>query len=637
MIIKYRPDIDGLRAVAVLLVVIYHAFPASLPGGFIGVDIFFVISGYLITSILKKEMQNGNYSIIEFYRRRIDRIYPALLVVMLSVFVFGWFTLFADEFMQMGKQIAGGATFVANIVLYSETGYFNTLSVTKPFLHLWSLGIEEQYYLVFPVILYFLYKRNINPLLSIVTLFVISFALNIFEVANDVEKTFYLPQYRFWELLAGSVLAMLLHGDKSKPVNKHISTLLSLSALALIIATSLQITSAVLFPGWYALIPVAASFVLIYTAQYSAPVNSLMSSRPFVYIGLISYPLYLWHWPLLSIARVINGDATSLKIRIALVVAAFVLASLTYIFLERPLRRVKSWTRKTLPLFISVLLVGAAGFYAFYSNGVPSRTIVEKNIAVNNQLNGAMWQYTQNGICNNKYHFNSISKMKWWFCELKDNRDPDIILLGNSYANHLYPGIANNKELSGLNVLSIGTSNAAYGVIEKNLNNSGLQYDYINGIIRDTSSIKTVIISGLNPEPDKTYIKALADRINLITSWGKRVVVFAPHVTISDNIKACFSRPLKQPESDCVTDDSERKNILKGFDKVKKALTGNNSVYFYDPNEAFCNNGKCSSIVDGMPVYRDDFKHLSEYASMRVGEGFVRWAKSNHPELVTNK
>ncbi|HCP2967943.1 TPA: acyltransferase, partial [Escherichia coli] len=180
MLIKYRPEIDGLRAIAVLLVVIYHAFPSLIPGGFIGVDIFFVISGFLITSILKAEISNSKYSIKEFYRRRIDRLFPALLLVMFSVYIFGWFTLFSDEFMQLGKQLAGGAGFIANIVLYSETGYFNATSATKPFLHLWSLGIEEQFYLLFPVILYFSYKRKLNLVLVVCFLAIISFVLNIF-------------------------------------------------------------------------------------------------------------------------------------------------------------------------------------------------------------------------------------------------------------------------------------------------------------------------------------------------------------------------------------------------------------------------------------------------------------------------
>ncbi|MER1647635.1 acyltransferase [Enterobacter hormaechei] len=298
MLIKYRPEIDGLRAIAVILVVVYHAFPTVIPGGFIGVDIFFVISGFLITSILKAEISTGKYSIKEFYRRRIDRLFPALLLVMFSVYIFGWFTLFSDEFMQLGKQLAGGAGFIANIVLYSETGYFNATSATKPFLHLWSLGIEEQFYLLFPIILYFSYRKKLNLVLVVGILAAISFALNIFSISENIERTFYLPQYRHWELLLGAILALLLHGEKGKQPIKLLASALTVLSVAVIIITAFTLTSAAPFPGWYALLPVVASVFLIYGLQSDSLIKPILSSRPFVFVGLISYPLYLWHWPL---------------------------------------------------------------------------------------------------------------------------------------------------------------------------------------------------------------------------------------------------------------------------------------------------------------------------------------------------
>ncbi|HDK9922545.1 acyltransferase family protein [Escherichia coli] len=323
MLIKYRPEIDGLRAIAVLLVVIYHAFPSLIPGGFIGVDIFFVISGFLITSILKAEISNSKYSIKEFYRRRIDRLFPALLLVMFSVYIFGWFTLFSDEFMQLGKQLAGGAGFIANIVLYSETGYFNATSATKPFLHLWSLGIEEQFYLLFPIILYFSYKRKFNLVLVVCFLAIISFVLNIFSISENVERTFYLPQYRHWELLLGAVLALLLHGEKGKQPNKWLAVTLTVLSVSVILIAAFVLTSTTPFPGWYALLPVVASVFLIFGLQCDGPIKSILSSKLFVFVGLISYPLYLWHWPLFSLAHIINGSTPPDFIMLGLMVASF--------------------------------------------------------------------------------------------------------------------------------------------------------------------------------------------------------------------------------------------------------------------------------------------------------------------------
>lgn len=635
MIIKYRPDIDGLRAVAVLLVVVYHAFPSALPGGFIGVDIFFVISGYLITSILKKEMQTGKYSILEFYRRRIDRIFPALLVVMFSVFAFGWFTLFADEFMQMGKQMAGGAGFIANIVLYSETGYFNTLSVTKPFLHLWSLGIEEQYYLVFPIILYFIYKRKLNPLVVISILFVISFFLNVHQIQSDVEKTFYLPQYRFWELLAGSILAIVIHGDKSKPINGVISTFLSSIALAVILFASFTITSSVPFPGWYALIPVASSFLLILTAQYSKPVSFVLSSKPFVFFGLISYPLYLWHWPLLSMARVINGETPEPSVRYALVAISIVMATLTYFVIERSLKRIKSWRKKTIPLIALMIVAGILGLYSFVSGGVTNRHTVKVSNEISAQLNGAMWQYTKNDNCMNAYPYAKLNELPFWFCTMKRKESPDIMLLGNSYANHLYPGLAFNAYLKDLNVLSIGMKDVTLGINYPDVKVVREEYTFLNNLIKNTPSIKYVIISGISISADDKYITALSSRVRTIESYGKKVIIFAPHVKLSDNIKACFARPLKKPQQDCVTNTDELIKIRAMFELIKTKVSHDNpGTLYFDPNDVICTKEKCSSVINGMPVYRDDYKHFSEYASKKVGLLFADWAKTNAPELT---
>lgn len=204
---KYRPDIDGLRAIAVLSVVIFHAFPNLLKGGFIGVDIFFVISGFLISTIILNGLEKDSFSFVEFYSRRIKRIFPALLLVLIASFVLGWFVLLADEYKQLGKHIAGGAGFVSNFVLWKESGYFDNTSETKPLLHLWSLGIEEQFYIVWPLLLWFVWKQRLNPLTITLIVMLSSFILNISTVQSDAVAAFYSPQTRFWELLTGSILA----------------------------------------------------------------------------------------------------------------------------------------------------------------------------------------------------------------------------------------------------------------------------------------------------------------------------------------------------------------------------------------------------------------------------------------------
>jgi len=205
---RYRPDIDGLRAVAVLAVVGFHAFPALVKGGFIGVDIFFVISGFLITTIIIGSLKRNSFSLLKFYSRRIKRIFPALLLVLIASIVIGGFTLLAGEFKQLSLHIAGGAGFISNFVYWKESGYFDNAADTKPLLHLWSLGIEEQFYIIWPILLWLAWKLRLNLFAIIIVLACISLALNIVTVADDGVAAFYSPQTRFWELLAGSVIAM---------------------------------------------------------------------------------------------------------------------------------------------------------------------------------------------------------------------------------------------------------------------------------------------------------------------------------------------------------------------------------------------------------------------------------------------
>ena len=207
--IKYRPDIDGLRAIAVLSVICYHAFPHLIRGGFVGVDIFFVISGFLISSILIANLETNTFSFLAFYRKRINRIFPALILVLIVFLILGWFVLFPSEYEQLGSHVAGGASFISNFLLWYNTGYFDNAAETKPLLHLWSLGIEEQFYIIWPLVLWIAWKRQFNIMTIMIVIALLSFILNIREIKLDSVATFFSPQTRFWELLLGSILAYI--------------------------------------------------------------------------------------------------------------------------------------------------------------------------------------------------------------------------------------------------------------------------------------------------------------------------------------------------------------------------------------------------------------------------------------------
>jgi peptidoglycan/LPS O-acetylase OafA/YrhL len=299
---KYRPDIDGLRAIAVLSVVGYHTFPNFFKGGFVGVDVFFVISGYLISRIIFNAMDVNQFSFVDFYSRRIKRIFPALILVLLSCMMIGWWTLFADEYKQLGKHTAAGAAFISNLVLWDESGYFDNDAITKPLLHLWSLGVEEQFYIVWPLILWVAYKFRVQAALVIVGVALFSFVLNVTKIHIDIISAFYSPQSRFWELLFGSLLGWMTINRETyfQQLSSFSKECLSLTGCILLIVSFILMTDKSLFPGWWALLPVVGTVLVIAAGPLTWINRHVFSFRVLVWFGLISFPLYLWHWPLLS-------------------------------------------------------------------------------------------------------------------------------------------------------------------------------------------------------------------------------------------------------------------------------------------------------------------------------------------------
>jgi peptidoglycan/LPS O-acetylase OafA/YrhL len=382
---KYRPDLDGLRAVAVLAVVAFHAFPAWIKGGFIGVDVFFVISGFLISTIIFENLDNGTFSFTEFYARRVRRIFPALIIVLFACFIFGWFILLADEFNQLAKHIGAGAGFVSNLVLWSEAGYFDNSAETKPLLHLWSLGIEEQFYIVWPLLLWFSWKRKFNLLTLTVLVAFVSFGLNINGVKQYPVATFYSPLTRFWELLCGTLLAWfslykrnsssyirdridgflssLSFGDKQIKDGKTLANFISFFGLFALAYGFWQINDGLSFPGYWALMPVAGT-VLIISAGPMAWVNRIiLSSKVAVWFGLISFPLYLWHWPIFSFGRIIYDEAPPVEFKLLGVALSILLSSLTVKLIEKPFRFGNQRTGlKVATLSGLVISLGLVGF-----------------------------------------------------------------------------------------------------------------------------------------------------------------------------------------------------------------------------------------------------------------------------------
>lgn len=333
---SYRPDIDGLRAVAILPVLFFHAFPQFYLkwGGFTGVDIFFVISGFFISTIVLENLKNESFSFWGFYGRRIRRIFPALILIMASSLIAGYFVLTASEYKDLGRSVYAGAGFFANFILWKT----EAPDIADPMLHLWSLSIEEQFYIIWPLLLCLIWKLRINILFFTIGAILLSFAVNILSL-HDGAYVFSMPHTRVWELLLGGALAYLVHFQKL-PLLDNCNTQNGLSWLGalLLVIGFVVITADSAFPGYRGLLPTLGTFLII-LAGSKAWINRIILSHPLmVWVGLISYPLYLWHWQILYFQRVLTGSLNSLPLTLFSISISILLAWATYQFAEKPIR-----------------------------------------------------------------------------------------------------------------------------------------------------------------------------------------------------------------------------------------------------------------------------------------------------------
>ncbi|AHF77598.1 Acetyltransferase 3 [Sodalis praecaptivus] len=360
--INYRPDIDGLRAIAVMSVLMYHAFPILFRSGYVGVDIFFVISGFLITSIIRKEILKGEFSLLSFYKKRVRRIYPALILTLLGVVFLSWFLLSTTEFATALKHVIFSSLFTENFLLWSEDSYFDKASIFKPTLHIWSLAIEEQFYIFWPLIIVMLVRKKIE-VKGIVFFIVASFIINIYDIYNHPAAAYYSPLGRSWELMVGSLFSVLYTNRMKVSPGVKGKNNIALMGLGLVLVSIFLVPSQKYFPG-FAAIPVVFGSALVILYGEGTIVSRILSLKSLVFIGLISYPLYLVHWPLMSFASIITGHA-SVKVNALCLMIAMMLAYLIYSKAEKPIARkeltVSYYLFSTMIVipFLSFLLIGS--------------------------------------------------------------------------------------------------------------------------------------------------------------------------------------------------------------------------------------------------------------------------------------
>lgn len=639
----YRPDIDGLRAIAVLAVVVFHAFPGLLRGGFVGVDIFFVISGYLISSIILKRLMDDSFSFLEFYSRRIRRIFPSLLVVLSFLYAFGWLLLLPDEFEQAGKHIAGSAAFISNYLFWSEAGYFEADALSKPLLHLWSLGIEEQFYVFFPFLLWLCWKLRLSILGILVLLAVFSLYQSISLAKIDTVAGFYSPISRIWELMAGALLAYSkLHPGSilsNKPMlnvlfsrfsNFHptaVADTASIVGFSLIVLSVIAIRETDPFPGYLAILPAVGTLLVIGAGQETWINRSLLASNPLVWIGLISYPLYLWHWVLLSFLYIIRGGNTHFLINLAVVFISIALAWMTTKFIEASFRYGGRGRRKASILVIAMMSIGTIGFSAYLSSGYPLREGDIFQILKNGDIghdeyfeyqNRLYYPCTPQSFYEDALNWNEIARCN----QSKPNSPPDVALIGDSHAEHLFLGLADILQ----------DSNLVYYLKASIPIASNPEYQDVFEHILNEESIKTIIISAywsnrsMEISPSSSFEVELEQTISMLVNAGKAIYLVGDVPTFSFNPDQCkYKRRLGQINScseDRLNYDSRNLTYAPAFDSIRREFS---QVTVIDIAEHFCGADSCSMIDAGDLLFRDR-DHLniigSKYLAGKIAGAF---------------
>jgi peptidoglycan/LPS O-acetylase OafA/YrhL len=638
---KYRADIDGLRAVAILLVVFFHAF--NLRGGFIGVDIFFVISGFLISTIIFNNLDSGNFSFREFYARRVKRIFPALILVLSFCLIFGWFVLFDQEYRQLGYHVFRGSIFIINFQLLRESGYFDNAAELKPLLHLWSLSVEEQFYIIWPLILFIVYKVKSKPkskpksklFVTSVIIFISSFAFSVFSVRHNSSGAFYLPYSRFWEMMMGAILAYYniykansFNNFKNKIGAERLQNFLSSLGAILIVIGVLTIRRDS-FPGEWALLPTfGAAFIIAGKDGWFN--KNILQNKILIWFGLISYPLYLWHWPLLSFAKIIEDGNLSFLLRSIIVVFSIILAWLTYYFVEKPIRFGKQDNKlKILILSVVIISIGFVGYLLKKKDGVPERKIsINANAFLNNLKIDI--KKRKDLFCDDK------NLKEYSICAFEGNLFPDSLIIGDSHAQALYVALKDKYKQKGKNLAVITTGgfpilfNLSVKDGLKDERNT-LEISKVVKTIIDDSRVKEVILisrgtlyttstgfgnfdmkSNVNLVFDgveqklsnyEAFKKALYNTISELAEKNKKIIYVNSVPDLGFIIESCMDvRPFRifsKPRNPCAIVKSEYdKYSIDHKNLVNNVLSHFPTVKVINLSEAVCDNELCYGMMN---------------------------------------
>lgn len=645
---QYRPDIDGLRAIAVLCVIFFHAGFNTFSGGFVGVDIFFVISGYLITTIILNEKTSGTLSIVKFYERRARRIIPALFFVIFITTLVGAFIIFPKQFVDYGRSIIAVSFFASNILFNQDkqTGYFNGAADEKPLLHTWSLAVEEQYYLFFPVFIILFWKVGRNKLLLMIVLITLmSLGLSDYASRQGWLGNFFLIPTRAWELLIGSILAFFtVSKSKFLQVSPTNSTLLSLVGLSLLMISIFVFDSSVRFPSIFALVPTIGTALIIAFPDSNKWSSHLLSNRLLVGIGLISYSTYLWHQPIFVMAKITSIYPLTKTILVLLILLTIVLAYFTWRFIEQPFRNKSLVSQKkifSITAVGSVLLI-ITGLLIIKNDGFENRFSPKINQWLNPQVADKVSCIDQ---------FSPIEIRNGVMCKAGNMaQSPTFAVIGDSHAEAMLQALNHQALIEKRSFFMVSGGWCAplldfagtnkYFASCRETQNAGLN------TLAENKQIKTVILIaewpnytegyrwGSNPtayfDAQSTHIdiqhnpevfeRALKRTIDLLMKYNKNIVIVKTVPEFNFNVtdilikNAITGQNLSQLKI-TTTDDYEirNRNVSKFFNQFK-------NINYVEPKSKLCDtvSHKCEfKDALGNPMYSDS-SHLTFLGASKI-------------------
>lgn len=659
MSFKYRKDIDGLRAIAVLLVIFSHAHFSTLQGGFIGVDVFFVISGFLITSILRNAIENNVFSLLDFYLRRVRRILPALLFLLLGVSLTSWFILLPEDMYLFAQSAVAGLTAWANIFFSNISGgYWGHNVAIMPLTHLWSLAIEEQFYFLWPTVMYFSLKYMPKKAFKILTVILLLLLFGNSILLSDSPTAYYQFSARAFEILLGCTLA-LWHKELLR-VLRIPPFLLSLPGLLLIGCSAILLSENATFPGWNALWPCLGAALLLLSGQHRSMLSKLLGSPPFVFTGKISYSLYLWHWPILAFMS--YSGISIPQWRWPAIAASFVLATLSYYMIESPLRKERWATRSTLiRLFIvPVCLVLLFSQLNRFTDGMGFRFSGPKK-----QLLTQTFSYTTKkfpGCLQTKFTGEKLPQLENPLCIWGNNdtsgKSIDLLLVGDSHASALRGFVEKMTINAGLSGVEISQSATPFlpetdfytsngeriidaqkysSAVMKYITQSNVQFIaiaarypyYLYGKNEEEKTMGmskagesfTAISSTAN---EKTYAEQLEKLVGELIKLDRTPILFKGIPEMGRDVsRESIRSALYDLDLGFISRDKValRQNFMDHtIDSIAKRYP---QTIVIDPKDILCNNGRCNSVIDNTTLYLDD-DHLNYNGSRFIGQKYLK-------------